>query len=57
MSDIQESSAKLLNLYVEDLLCLAQIERGNFRKNISNFNIKKAIEEVNKIQKDKIDAK
>jgi K+-sensing histidine kinase KdpD len=43
---VQDSSAKLLNFYVEDLLCIAQIEKGTFRKNISRFDVREAIEEV-----------
>lgn len=36
---IQESSTKLLNFYVSDLLTLSQIEKKKFRKNLSRFNI------------------
>ena len=40
---VQESASKLLNFYVADLLCLAQIEKGTFRKNISSFDLREAI--------------
>ena len=43
---IQESSTKLLNFYVADLLTLSQIEKKKFRKNLSRFDIQDAIEEV-----------
>lgn len=43
---IQQSSTKLVNFYVADLLCLSQIDQGKFRKNIEQFNIKDAIEEI-----------
>lgn len=55
--EVQESSTKLLNFYVSDLLCLAQIEKGTFRKNISQFDIKEAVEEITKIQVSKAEAK
>lgn len=53
---MQESSTKLLNFYVADLLCLAQIENGTFRKSISKFNLREAIAEVITIQKQKAEA-
>ena len=51
--DIHESCSKLLIFYVEDLLCLARIEKGTFRKNISTFKLKDAIDEIIKIQQEK----
>ena len=57
LSEIQESSTKLLNLYVADLLCLAQIDQGTFRKNEARFNVKTAIDEIMRIQADKVEAK
>ena len=36
---VQQSSTKLLNHTVNDLLTFAQINGGKFRKNLSNFNI------------------
>jgi hypothetical protein len=43
---MQTTCANLLQFHVEDILGLAQIKAGKFRKNIKKFNIKKAIEEV-----------
>jgi len=37
---IQMASTKLLNFYVNDILCLAQINSDKFRKDYSNLNIK-----------------
>ena len=55
--DVQESSTKLLNFYVTDLLSLAQIERGNFRKSKVRFDLREAVDEIMKIQKQKADSK
>ena len=54
MQQIQEQSTKLLNFYVGDLLCLAQIEKGILKKDITSFNIKTAIDEVINVQLEKI---
>ena len=54
---VKESAAKLLNFYVADLLCLAQIEKGTFRKNISSFDLREAIQEVITIQDEKAKSK
>ena len=54
---VQCSSSKLLNFYVEDLLSLSQIEKGTFRKTVSRFNVREAIEEVMTIQRDKAESK
>ena len=51
--EIQSSCSKLLTFYVEDLLCLAQIDKGTFRKNISTFRLQDAIDEVVRIQAQK----
>jgi signal transduction histidine kinase len=53
--NIQDSSTQLLNFYVSDLLCLSQIEKGVFRKVITIFDVRLAIQEVIMIQKDKAD--
>jgi len=37
------------------MLSLAQINSNKFRKNFSNFDIKKSVEEIMKIQMDKAD--
>ena len=54
---VQCSSSKLLNFYVEDLLSLSQIEKGTFRKTVSRFDVREAIEEVMTIQRDKAESK
>lgn len=36
---------------VQDLLDYAQIKAGKFRKNISEFNIRKSVEKVMSIQR------
>ena len=41
-----------MNFLIQDLLDFAQIKAGKFRKNIQEFNIQEAIEEVMSIQKD-----
>ena len=43
---ILSSSSDLLTFYVNDILDLAMINNGKFRKNCSNFDAKKAIEEI-----------
>ena len=48
---VQESSANLMKFLVQDLLDFAQIKSGKFRKNISKFNIREAIEQVMCIQR------
>ena len=50
---MQQSCTKLLNFFVEDLLCMAQIDKGTFRKNVGTFNLHDAIHEVVTIQKQK----
>ena len=40
-----------------DLLCLAQIDKGTFNKNIQKFDIQKAVTDIIKIQNEKIEAK
>ena len=52
---IQESSTKLLNFYVADLLCLSQINSKKFRKQVSKFDVRAAIDEIVEIQRDKLD--
>ena len=52
---VQKSSSKLLTFLVNDILDFAQLKSGKFRKVISCFNIKEAIQEIYMIQKDKAD--
>ena len=40
---------------MEDLLCLARIEKGTFRKNVTTFKLREAIQEIISIQKEKAD--
>ena len=51
--EVQHSCTKLLNFFVEDLLCMAQIDKGTFRKNVGRFNLYDAINEIVTIQKQK----
>jgi signal transduction histidine kinase len=50
---IQQSSANILTFIVQDLLDYAQIKSGKFRKNIMEFNVITAVEEVMIIQQRK----
>lgn len=50
---IQQSSANVLTFIVQDLLDYAQIKSGKFRKNINEFNLISAVEEVMLIQQRK----
>ena len=48
---IQESSANLMTFLVNDFIDLAQIKNQKFRKNIQQFDIMDAVEEVMSIQR------
>ena len=52
--EVQLSSAKLLNFCVNDMISLAQINSNKFRKEVSCFDIQKAVSEVMLLQKDKV---
>lgn len=43
---VQSSSTKILNFLVNDMLDFAQMNSGKFRKNIYNFNLKDAMDEI-----------
>ena len=43
----------MMGFLVDDLLDFAQINAGKFRKVITSFDLKEAIQEVVSIQKDK----
>ena len=43
---VQNSSANVLTFIVQDLLDYAQIKEGKFRKNIMQFNVINAVEEI-----------
>jgi signal transduction histidine kinase len=51
--EVLNSSSELMICMVQDLLDLAQIRNGKFRKNISRFDIRKAVSDVIKIQAQK----
>ena len=48
---IQQNSSELMAFLIQDLLDLAQINSGKFRKNISCFDIRASVEKVMNIQK------
>ena len=43
---IQKNSSQLLLFHVEDVLGMAQLKSGKFRKNESRFNIRRAIDDI-----------
>lgn len=43
---VQESSGNILNYIIQDMLDYAQIRSGNFRKNIVEFDVVQAMDEV-----------
>ena len=47
---ISKTSSKLMLYNVEDLLDYGQMESGNFRKNIQQYDVKKAIQEILNVQ-------
>lgn len=47
------SSSKILCFLVNDILDFSQLRSGKFRKDIANFNIKEAVEEIVQIQREK----
>ena len=42
--EVQESSSNLMSSIIQDLLDYSQIKAGKFRKNISTFNIRDAVQ-------------
>ena len=50
---IQSSSTKILNFLVNDMLDFAQLRNGKLRKDISQFDISEAIQEIVNLQLDK----
>ena len=50
---IQSSSTKILNFLVNDMLDFAQLRNGKLRKDISQFDIYEAIQEIVNLQLDK----
>ena len=53
--DVLQSSSKLLNFCVNDMLSLSQINSDKFRKNCSNIDIRKTVNEIIAIQQEKAD--
>ena len=54
---VQQSSAELMGYMVQDLLDYAQIKAGKFRKRMSPFNIREAVEQVLCIQRQRAEEK
>ena len=50
---VQETSAKFMNFLVKDFLDYAQIKANGFRKHLTDFNIRRAVEDVMTIQRQK----
>lgn len=48
---VQEASANFMLYIVQDLLDYAQIKSGKFRRNISQFNVREAVDKVMCIQR------
>ena len=53
----QESSTKLMENLIQDLLDYAQIKAGKFRMNLNNFDLKQSVKEVTEILQEKAEAK
>ena len=47
---ITRNASQLLLFHVEDVLGMAQLKSGKFRKNESRFNVRRAIEDIVDIQ-------
>ena len=47
----------MLLFHVEDVLGIAQLKSGKFRKNVTRFNIKKAVDDIVEIQQYSADQK
>ena len=43
---ITRNASQLLLFHVEDVLGMAQLKSGKFRKNESRFNVRRAIEDI-----------
>jgi signal transduction histidine kinase len=52
---VQESSGEVLDMVIHDMLDLSQIRSGNFRKNIIEYDIVRAVDEIMMIQQRKAD--
>ena len=49
--EIQNASTKMLKFLVNDILDLAQMRQGKFRKDLHNFDLRKIVKEITLIQK------
>ena len=47
---VQESSSNLMIFIIQDLLDYAQLKAGKFRKNLSQFDVRDAVEQIMQIQ-------
>ena len=54
---ILESSSDIMSYLIQDLLDYGQIKAGKFRKNMTTFNLKNAMEKCIRIQKKKAESK
>ena len=54
-TNVQLSSVKILGSLVNDMLDYAQLSVGQFRKIITNFNLKECVNEIINIMKFKAD--
>jgi signal transduction histidine kinase len=43
---VQNSSTKILRFLVNDILDFSQIKGGKFRQNLTNFDVREAVEEI-----------
>ena len=43
---VQESSSNLMIFIIQDLLDYAQLKAGKFRKNLSQFDVRDAVEQI-----------
>ena len=56
ISQIQTSSSRLLLFFVNDILDFSKIKARKFKKNITCFNVREAVEEIVSIQQQQADA-
>tara|TARA_A100001015_G_scaffold321362_1_gene451722 strand:- start:3308 stop:3652 length:345 start_codon:yes stop_codon:yes gene_type:complete len=55
--EVLHSASKLLGFTVSDMISIAQLRSGNFKKDLSLIDIKKTIDEIMKIQRDQFEMK
>lgn len=54
-NDVSNKSTKILGFFVNDILDFAQLKSDKFRQDIQSFDLRQAVQEVNEIQKYKIE--